>query len=515
LGASIRRISVPVGGPGNDPLTGTDGNDLLDGQGGNDTLYPLAHFTGNLASWDVVDGGADFDTMIVDASGETQTVNAVQFFGPSGYQVTSTSRNYFIVADRIERVEITTGSGNDLLQGLSSNDVLRGGGGNDRLDGYYGFDILDGGTGFDTVDQRFYNGNVYVDLTVGRTNFDGTSLFDTLISIENFWAGNGHDRLRGNASDNVFVAAGGNDTLLGEGGLDTLYGGPGNDILYGGADIDALRGEADDDYLIASTGPDDLNGGPGYDTADFSFLNRKVFVDLATGREQLIPGHIHTLKSIEIVYGGTVGDLILGDGYANLLRGFGGDDVLNGRTHNDILYGGNNRDTLYGGLGHDKLYGEAHNDILYGDGGPSSSEYGVDTLYGGDGIDLLVGGRLHDDLYGGKDKDVFDFNAIADSFRGPTRDVIHDFQRGVDKIDLYHIDANTKLAGNQSFKFIGSRPFGDFLDLDHDGNRVEGAAAQLRYTSGLLQADTNGDKVPDFEIFFNFRPVLSASDFYT
>ena len=52
-------------------------------------------------------------------------------------------------------------------------------------------------------------------------------------------------------------------------------------------------------------------------------------------------------------------------------------------------------------------------------------------------------------LTGGLGRDVFDFNAIAESVKGNNRDVIADFNRSQhDRIDLTDIDAKTGVAGN-------------------------------------------------------------------
>lgn len=57
---------------------------------------------------------------------------------------------------------------------------------------------------------------------------------------------------------------------------------------------------------------------------------------------------------------------------------------------------------------------------------------GDDKLYGGDGNDTLVGGEGADFLFGGAGADLFVFVPSNTS----ERDVIGDFQTGLDKIDL-------------------------------------------------------------------------------
>jgi len=126
---------------------------------------------------------------------------------------------------------------------------------------------------------------------------------------------------------------------------------------------------------------------------------------------------------------------------------------------------------------------------------------GNDDLRGGKGNDTLVGGLGKDTMTGGVGGDKFDFNLITESVRGANRDVIVDFTRAQgDKIDLSTLDADTDgTAGNQAFQFIGATAF-------------TGIDGQLRCSSGIIQGDTNGDKVADFEIQVKLA-TLFATDF--
>jgi serralysin len=77
-------------------------------------------------------------------------------------------------------------------------------------------------------------------------------------------------------------------------------------------------------------------------------------------------------------------------------------------------------------------------------------------------------------------------------------DTITDFQLGSDKIDLSQIDANTKIAGDQSFSFIT----GAFT----------GVAGQLHDVDGVLSGDVDGDGVADFQITLTNKPLLGVAD---
>ncbi|GHC61714.1 calcium-binding protein [Neogemmobacter tilapiae] len=107
----------------------------------------------------------------------------------------------------------------------------------------------------------------------------------------------------------------------------------------------------------------------------------------------------------------------------NTLRGTNGYDELDGLGGNDTLYVLNGNDELDGDGGNDRLFGGFGNDDL--DGGA-----GADSLYGGAGRDWLEGDAGNDWLAGGGGADVFEFD------RNDGRDVISDFQNGLDKIEL-------------------------------------------------------------------------------
>ena len=141
----------------------------------------------------------------------------------------------------------------------------------------------------------------------------------------------------------------------------------------------------------------------------------------------------------------------------------------------------------------DEMNGFGGNDYLKGRGG-------VDILGGGDGKDSLEGGSGRDTLTGGADADKFVFLAVSDSGVGAQSDIISDFTGGSDLIDLQRIDADTALAGNQAFNFIG-------------GSGFSGQACELRFEAGKLSGDVTGDGQADFEITVSGVKTMTASDF--
>ena len=156
-------------------------------------------------------------------------------------------------------------------------------------------------------------------------------------------------------------------------------------------------------------------------------------------------------------------------------------DTITGTKYADFLFGGAGNDLVNGGVGNDGIEGNAGND----------------KLYGGAGADKLVGGA---------GADTFEFKLISESTVGAAgRDTVVDFNQGEkDKVGLSAIDANTKLAGDQAFTFIGADAF-------------HNKAGELRYVKSggdtYVHGDVNGDGKADFSILFDANITFKAGDF--
>jgi Ca2+-binding RTX toxin-like protein len=149
--------------------------------------------------------------------------------------------------------------------------------------------------------------------------------------------------------------------------------------------------------------------------------------------------------------------------------------VINGTAGNDILNGGAGNDTINGAGGNDVINGNAGDDVVTGD-------LGSDRLTGGLGSDRFI------------------YLATAESPVGNTRDTITDFNTLLDKIDVSAIDANTTLAGNQAFTFIGVANFS--------------ALGQIRFAGGgLMQFNNTGNNNADMEISLTGAPNVTVGGF--
>jgi Ca2+-binding RTX toxin-like protein len=315
-------------------------------------------------------------------------------------------------------------------------------------------------TGSDGVDD--------VDLLAGNDTYQAKAGHDTLrggLGVDVLYGDTGNDLLFGGEGGDALFGGSGGDQLLGENGADALDGGLGNDTFWGGAGADTLIGGEGDDLFLAIGSGDVLeeigNGGHDRVEAEVSFTLPAHFEDLILTEAAALSG-----------VGNSLDNRIWGSDGANALVGFAGQDGL---------YGGIGGDTLWGGTGNDAL-----------SGGPGS-----DVLVGGSGRDVLFGGA------GDGLRDTFIFASWRDTARGGlTRDVIADFRRGEDRLDLHAIDANSHRAGNQGFVFSGTAPRAYAAWWVSGGNAV------------YLCADVSGDGRADLELRLNGLTRLSASDIW-
>ena len=106
-------------------------------------------------------------------------------------------------------------------------------------------------------------------------------------------------------------------------------------------------------------------------------------------------------------------------------------------------------------------------------------------------------------MTGGGGADTFIFTAVSDS-TSSARDMITDFEVGIDKIDLHAIDANTaSSSGNQDFLFFGSS--------------ATAVANQVTFTQSggntIVPADTTGNSTPEIVIVLAGLHTLTQDDF--
>lgn len=163
--------------------------------------------------------------------------------------------------------------------------------------------------------------------------------------------------------------------------------------------------------------------------------------------------------------------------------------TIAGTGENDVLTGGSNANTLLGLSGNDGLAGKGASDVLNG----------------GDGNDRLTGGAGIDALTGGHGADVFIFDSVADignSTVAGGRELVTDFEAG-DKIDLFAIDPNTAMSGNQPFALVQAIAAAGQVSAHYDQNANQ----------TIIEGNINSNVNPDFRLAIVGSHPLTADDF--
>lgn len=471
-----------------------NGDDVIIGSSANDQIQ----FS---AGKDNIDGGAGVDTMSFSNSGNSVNVN----LGSGKYTVSS-------IISTIKNVENIDGSRYaDTLIGDAANNVIHGGDGNDTISGGAGNDSLYGGDGANTLNGGDGNDLLVVTAHYYSTTVNGGTGTDTIQFVS---ASHGLD-INLDAGQAIQLGSTGSDIYATISDVENVVGSALNDKITGDSQNNVINGGA---------GNDIIDGGLGSDTADFSTSYKAVNVNLAAGTAS---GYgTDKLISIENVIGSTYSDIVKGSSGANIIKTGNGDDYIFADAGNDVIDGGAGTDTLNfsgvssgvsvnlslttaqntGGANTDtitnieNIVGTAFADTLLGNAAANviDSGAGNDKLSGGDGNDILIGGGGADTLTGGAGVDKFVFKSIADSTVA-AHDTITDFVKGIDKISLTDIDANTSASGSQHFNLIAS-------------TAAFSGAGQIKFSGGVLSGDTNGDGVADFSVTLTGVTSLSASD---
>lgn len=427
------------GGAGDDLLTSSSGYDRLDGGDGDDRLV-LTGVGG------AVVGGAGIDTLVVDLSRESSDVI---FNGESRHGVLrgGTAAEAHVYFRDVERLELTTGSGDDRIFGAATDDVIRTGAGNDVIGPYFsadggtstlGDDYVDAGAGFDYIvdisgANRLYAGSEddVVSTTLESLVVDGGSGFDRLYLSDYSGADVTIDFVEGSAStgtvitgfENLVIELGdGDDTIIatnaattslrggegnnhieGSGGLDYLTSGAGDDVMIGGGGNDTLISVGGTDLLIGGDGNDHISDastafGDGFTTIDAGAGDDTIMayrpegsVDGGAGTDTLDLSAYATPDALNFdAAAGTWGTSFTFSNIENfrVIGSYVGDE-LRGGDGTDFLEGIDGNDVLEGRGGNDELYSGSGADVLTGGAGADTFRYWSDT-YSGTGIDEIT-----------------------------------------------------------------------------------------------------------------------------
>ncbi|WP_146035778.1 calcium-binding protein, partial [Methylopila sp. Yamaguchi] len=356
---------------GADTVKVAGGNDVVDlGTGSDVLIVDYSHFDSGAG----VTTGVQTGTLATGYGGYFDLANSsahsVVFAGAERFDLTLTIRND----------AVTTGDGDDVLDGRAGDDTLIGAGGNDTyVVGSQGDRVVEtanGGT--DTIKS-----SVTFALEAGQAIEILATTSDTAKTAINLTGNELVNRLRGNAGANVLdgglgadlmYGLAGNDTYLVDDAADRVYeaaaGGTLDTVkvaanvlryaLLAGQEIEslaaadvagfaalsltgnefgqAITGNAGDNVLKGGLGADALNGKGGVDTADYSDKTTSVAVTLNRNTSAVVTvgGQSEdTLVAIENVVGGSAADMLTGDDLANRLDGGRGADVLKGMAGAD------------------------------------------------------------------------------------------------------------------------------------------------------------------------------------
>jgi Ca2+-binding RTX toxin-like protein len=229
-------------------LTGKEGRGIgqtIDGGAGNDTFLVGG-------GRDAIGGGEGDDLLIIDFARAKGNISSIHSGAIVSNNLTGADE-FTVYIGGVERIDITTGRGNDSLFTFGGADTLNGGRGADVMSGHGGDDTYYVDNKGDQVAESNGQGT---DTVYASVSFSLESAY-----IENaILTGVGDNRLTGNLLANQLTGNDGDNLLTGAGGGDVLTGGKGADTF----DYNALADSAlaTPDRIADLTGKDiiDLSG---------------------------------------------------------------------------------------------------------------------------------------------------------------------------------------------------------------------------------------------------------------
>jgi Ca2+-binding RTX toxin-like protein len=386
-GAGDGEADVVNGGPGDDffTLPATEGNDTLIGGPDIDIVTaapfffdptPVAgHFTlGDGAANDGFDlpGAGPGDPVSVQAANISEIEDLAVEDRLNFETFLFEGTDLFVRGNAAEN-SLTTGSGDDDVDGLAGSDKLVLGEGDDEAEARDGFqdrircgpgedaarvDQLDVVSACETVTTSFVRPFGVPPPTPPRYVLPPPPppprLADCPPGIQfTFTLTAGNDVRVGTTMADLIFAGAGNDIIDGLSGDDCLSMGTGNDRGQGGLGSDLVLGGLGDDILLGATGSDRLNGDEGNDRVEGNAGNDRVFG--GAGRDNLL--------------GAAGNDALHGQSGNDRISASSGRDRVNGGSGSDRISGGSSADTINGDAGNDRINGGGSPDVLRGNSG--------------------------------------------------------------------------------------------------------------------------------------------------
>ena len=377
---------------------------------------------------------------------------------------------------------IEAGAGNDIIDGGADDDLMFGDAGHDRMIGSSGADFFLGGEGEDTADYSNLGEAITFDAQTivdkGAAGIDEIFEVETIIGATD--AANKIDGSTGVNDANSFEVDLTADSLIVDDGVAPITytvenfvdvtGTPNDDSITGNDADNTVLGMAGADLFVGSLGNDTFDGGEGQDTADYALLDAAITFDAQTevdkganGLDQVsfvetiigALGQANTIDGSSAVNDGNSlsidlsnNSLIVDDGVE--LKTYTVENFLNasGNSEQDILTGNDEDNLLIGNAGSDSLDGQA----------------GADTLIGVDPTSATPGAGERDHMWGGVDADTFVLGDAAQGyyldetglFGRVSQAIIHDFESGVDKIELSGVADDYVTKGSFIYADLGT-----------------------------------------------------------
>lgn len=527
--SSVEALSFRLSGNANMTIRGGEGADFVRVVTGNDTLVGFSGDDTLIAEDGInkIFGGSGEDTAFLHL---TESVGDVTF-DHSAFDRAAIFADGNRVAG-IERLNLSSGSGDDRLTGDSGADSFDGGGGDDALRGRDGDDslytsnrgTLFGAEGDDSLEGRLASDSLYendgADFSIfggdgdddidvlanigsdramtarleGRSGDDAISLGAANVGSAIASGGSGNDYivveaddLRGSFAEILGFGGAGSDTLLADEFYAEsifsvrLYGGIGNDTISGNSQS-LLSGSADDITLFGGNGADLLGVGTiSGNSFDVSYDIGLSFI------------------------GGAGGDVIFGQDAE-------GDDYARAGSGFDRIFGGSGEDTFVIGEGEllagEQIVGGAGSDTLFLVGGNSAANLldlseveVIVNMFAGGGDDHLFGNDKNDDFRGQDGNDFLYGLSGSDSLRGQSGD--DSLEGGSGEDTLFGGSGTDRIeAGDGRDRLIG----GDGVDLlfgDSGQDTLNGASGVDTAYGGrgndTFIVDTLGDRVVERE----------------
>jgi len=537
-----------LGGADNDSITAGSGNDSILGGDGNDTINMAA----NLASGDVIDGGAGTDTLLASAAITASAAATVSNVEIISFSATAAQDMTGFLNAGITTLGATAGTLTvtnaqttltSLIAGVSGAGAWTGASVTRLVDGTadsLSLLIVDGSTAPTVGTASFANEET---LTIGESGTDSTAAITvalgtvtaTSLTTLNITGSNVHTMaLTGEtalatvsalAATGALTITGGNSaanmtvtgpasaslTITTGSGNDSITGGAAGDILTGGTGNDTVLGGAGGDTIVNGPGVDSLVGGDGSDTLSMTGWTIGTTLD---GGTTAVTGTVVNLSSSAIT-AATIASHVANIVVVNQLN----TDISSVASNTSGLLGvvatvSSRVDTL---SGFEVVTGSTGKDYIVG----SSS---ANTITGGTGADVMIGGSGADtfiiavgDSIARTAENVTEAGMIAGEtfvFANGV-DVITDFTSGTDFLDVTTAANYTLLsaAGAVNATTVGNNYSirGNYVATTGVFTQAAAGADSLVITSAVTTIITGGTELGI--VILVGTTTLTAADF--